>query len=84
MGFVQGLFRRLEAVGRLAFTNQIMHSVTCALFFLRSGPQLLWRIWFYQVYYLVIAVWIVQLAIGPIWLRHFYFGPVQMGWRSLT
>ncbi len=83
-GLVQGLFRRLEAVGQMAFTNYIMHSVICTLFFFGYGLNYYAELQYYQLYYLVAAIWTLQLLISPIWLRHFRFGPLEWLWRSLT
>ena len=83
-GVAQGLFRRLQAVGRMAFTNYIMHSVICTLFFFGYGLNYFGELQFYQLYYLVVVIWIVQLIVSPIWLRYFYFGPLEWVWRSLT
>lgn len=83
-GFVQGLFRRLEAVGRMAFTNYITHSVICTLFFFGYGLNYFAELQFYQLYYVVLAIWAFQLIASPIWLGHFYFGPLEWLWRSLT
>lgn len=33
---------------------------------------------------LVAAIWVLQLIVSPIWLRHFQFGPLEWVWRSLT
>ncbi|MBV8454240.1 MAG: DUF418 domain-containing protein, partial [Deltaproteobacteria bacterium] len=38
----------------------------------------------YQLYGVVLFVWIVILTWSPIWLRHFRFGPLEWAWRSLT
>ena len=81
---MQGIFRRLEAVGQMAFTNYIMHSVICTLFFFGYGLNYYGVFEFYQIYYLVFAIWILQLIVSPIWLRHFNFGPLEWLWRSLT
>jgi uncharacterized protein len=32
----------------------------------------------------VLAVWTLQLAVSPIWLRHFQYGPLEWLWRSMT
>ena len=32
----------------------------------------------------MLAVWALQLAVSPIWLRHYRFGPLEWLWRSLT
>jgi len=83
-GYVQGLFRRLEAVGQMAFTNYIMHSVICTLFFFGYGLNYFAELDYYQIYYVVLAIWILQLIVSPLWLRHFLFGPLEWLWRSLT
>jgi uncharacterized protein len=83
-GWVQGLFRRLEAVGQMAFTNYIMHSIICTLIFFGYGLNWYAELEYYQLFYIVGAIWIVQLAISPLWLRHFLFGPLEWLWRSLT
>lgn len=80
----QGLFRRLRAVGQMAFTNYIMHSVICTLFFFGYGLNFYARLDFYQIFFVAGAIWILQLIVSPIWLRYFYFGPLEWLWRSLT
>jgi uncharacterized membrane protein YeiB len=37
-----------------------------------------------QLLGVVVAIWIFQLIVSPIWLRHFRFGPLEWAWRSLT
>jgi uncharacterized protein len=32
----------------------------------------------------VLAIWVAQLIISPLWLKYFRFGPVEWLWRSLT
>ena len=38
----------------------------------------------YEMYYVVLAIWILQLIVSPIWLKYFRFGPAEWLWRSLT
>lgn len=83
-GLASGLFRRLEAVGQMAFTNYIMHSLICTWFFFGYGLNYYGELEYYQLYFLVAAIWIAQLIISPIWLRSFRFGPLEWMWRSLT
>ena len=78
-----GILRRaLAAVGQMAVTNYLMHSVIMAILFVGLG-------WFnqlerHQLYYIVFAVWAAQLVLSPLWLRYFRFGPVEWLWRYLT
>ena len=83
-GFAQNLFRRLVAVGQMAFTNYIMHTIICTLFFFGYGLNYFGELEFYQIYYVVFAIWIFQLIMSPIWLKYFLFGPLEWLWRSLT
>jgi uncharacterized protein len=81
---MQGLFRRLEAVGQMAFTNYIMQSVICTLFFFGYGLNYFGELEFYQLFFVVLAIWILQLIVSPLWLKHFLYGPLEWLWRSLT
>src|SRR5262245_16115054 len=83
-GFMQGLFRRLEAVGQMAFTNYIMHSVICTLIFFGYGLNYFAELEYFQLYFIVIGIWIFQLIISPLWLKFFLYGPLEWVWRSLT
>lgn len=78
------LFRCLIAVGQMAFTNYIMHSVICTLFFFGYGLNYFGEFQYYQIYFVVFAIWILQLIVSPIWLHYFLFGPLEWLWRSLT
>jgi uncharacterized protein len=82
--YAQPLFRRLEAVGQIALSNYIMQSVICTLFFFGYGLNRFAELEYYQIYFVVLAVWIVQLLVSPLWLRFFLFGPLEWVWRSLT
>jgi uncharacterized protein len=82
--YAQTLVRSLEAVGQMAFTNYIMQSVICTLFFFGYGLNYFAELEFYQIYFVVIGIWIVQLIVSPVWLRFFLFGPLEWMWRSLT
>lgn len=83
-GALPWLTRRLGAIGQMALSNYILHSVICAFVFTGSGFGLYGRLERYQLYYVVAGCWIVSLAASPIWLRHYWFGPLEWCWRSLT
>ena len=75
---------RLAAVGQMAFSNYISHSITYALVFYTPGLALFGQLQRYQLYYIVAGIWVLNLTWSPIWLRHFRFGPLEWCWRSLT
>ena len=83
-GWLQGLFVRLSAVGRMAFTNYVMQSVICALVFFGYGLNKFAEWQYYQLYYLVGGIWLFQLIVSPLWLRAYQFGPLEWVWRTLT
>jgi uncharacterized protein len=81
---VLGLRRRAAAVGRMAFTNYIMHTILCMLIFYGTGLGLFGRVERVGQIAVVVAIWVVQLVISPLWLRRFAYGPLEWLWRSLT
>jgi uncharacterized protein len=83
-GLWRGLTSRLAAVGQMAFSNYILTSILCTLLFEGYGFGLYGRLERWQLYLVLPGVWLIQLIISPIWLRHFRFGPLEWGWRSLT
>jgi uncharacterized protein len=74
----------LAAVGRMAFTNYLMQSVICTTVFYGHGFGLFGRVERSSQILIVFGIWILQLIVSPIWLRHFRFGPAEWLWRSLT
>ena len=38
----------------------------------------------HELYYVVAAIWILQLAWSPWWLARHHYGPAEWLWRSLT
>lgn len=83
-GAMPALTQRLAAVGRMAFTNYIMHTVLCGLIFYGHGLGLFGQVERAGQLLIVLAIWVFQLWLSPIWLRHFRFGPLEWLWRSLT
>jgi uncharacterized protein len=79
LGFLK---RSLAAVGRMALTNYIMHTVFATTIFGIFKQYGQWQR--YELYYLVLGIWLFQLILSPIWLRYFKFGPLEWLWRWLT
>ena len=78
------LLDRLRAVGQMAFTNYIVHSIICTLIFFGYGLNYYAEVEYHKIYYTVFGIWILQLIYSPIWLKHYLFGPLEWLWRSLT
>ncbi|MFN8355851.1 MAG: DUF418 domain-containing protein [Spirosomataceae bacterium] len=83
-GFLPWLQKSLAAVGQMAFTNYITHSIICNFIFLGYGFSMYGKLQRYELYYIVASIWTFQLIISPIWLKYFRFGPLEWLWRSLT
>lgn len=78
------LFDPIAAVGRMAFSNYIFQTILCTLIFLGYGLGYYAQFEYYELYYIIVAIWVVQLVISPLWLKYFRFGPFEWAWRSLT
>jgi uncharacterized protein len=83
-GWLKWLTNRLAAVGRMALTNYVMHSVFAAFIFTGIGFSLFGALQRHELYYVVAGIWLFQLIVSPIWMKHFRFGPLEWVWRSLT
>lgn len=79
-----GLKSRLAAVGRMALTNYLMHSVICLFFFTGAGFGMVGRLERWELYLVVFAIWLLQLWFSPWWLARYRFGPMEWLWRALT
>lgn len=83
-GVLQSLLKRCAAVGRMALSNYLMHSIILTTVFYGYGFGLygtiprLWQMGF------VAAIMLLQLYVSSWWLGHYRFGPLEWLWRSLT
>ena len=78
------LLERLRAVGQMAFTNYIVHTLICTFIFFGYGLNYYAEVEYYKIYYVVLGIWVLQLIYSKPWLNRFLFGPLEWVWRSLT
>lgn len=83
-GWFASASRVLAAVGQMALTNYLTQSLFCLFIFTGAGLAWYGQLARHELYYVVLAIWIVQLAWSPLWLRQFRYGPTEWLWRSLT
>lgn len=83
-GWFKWVFALTRPVGQMAFTNYLMQSFMCGLFFYGIGFGMYGRLQRYEVYYVALAVWTIEIIWSHVWLRYFRFGPLEWLWRSLT
>ena len=83
-GMLKRLFDRFAAVGRMALSNYLAHSIVMTLIFYGYGLGLYAQVPRFWQQGFVVALVTLQLLISPWWLKNFRFGPVEWLWRSLT
>ena len=83
-GLMQGLKSRLAAVGRMALTNYLMHSLIALVLFTGVGFALVGTLERWQLYPIVLGIWLFQLWFSPWWLARRSQGPLEQLWRRLT
>tara|TARA_B100000767_G_C19711359_1_gene512944 strand:+ start:82 stop:1395 length:1314 start_codon:yes stop_codon:yes gene_type:complete len=75
---------RLAAVGRTALSNYLLHSLLCLLIFTGAGFGLIGTFERWELYVIVLLIWLLQLLVSPWWLKRYAFGPAEWLWRSMT
>lgn len=83
-GIGKPLQSRLQSAGRMAFTNYIGMSVICGFIFYGHGLGLFGSLDRLQQFLVVIAIWVLILAVSPLVLKTYRFGPLEWLWRKLT
>lgn len=81
-GWQEALHVRLQAVGRMALTNYLTHTVlgVVVLSWFIDGENVTRTI----LFVFVLVVWALQLAYSAPWLARFRYGPVEWLWRCAT
>ncbi|MDP3313953.1 DUF418 domain-containing protein [Lutibacter sp.] len=74
----------LSAVGKMALTNYVMHSVIAMFIFTGVGFGLFGTFQRHELLYIVFSIWVFQLIVSPFWLRYYQFGPLEWVWRNLS
>ncbi len=73
----------LAAVGKMALTNYVMHSVFAMFIFTGAGFGLFGTFQRFELLYIVFAIWTFQLIVSPIWLKYYQYGPIGMVMEKL-
>ncbi len=74
----------LAAVGRMALSNYLLHTLIATTIFYGHGFGLFGSVDRTGQVIIVFAIWAFQLVWSPLWLHYFRFGPAEWLWRSLT
>ena len=78
------LHRMLAAVGRMALTNYLMHSLIAVFLFTGAGLGLVGRLGRFELLWIVFAIWAFQLVLSEWWMQRYLYGPLEWLWRFLT
>ncbi|MEM9827144.1 MAG: DUF418 domain-containing protein [Planctomycetota bacterium] len=80
-GVVAGI---LAPVGRMAMTNYLGQTLICTTLFYGHGLGGFGRLDRIELWVVVLAIWVFQIAFSIAWLTHFKQGPVEAFWRRMT
>ncbi|MEM7430865.1 MAG: DUF418 domain-containing protein [Pseudomonadota bacterium] len=83
-GRLQGWLARFAAVGRMALTNYLSHSIIMTTIFYGYGLGLFGSVERIGQMGFVLALIAFQLWFSSWWLQRYRFGPAEWLWRSLT
>jgi len=83
-GALKWLINRLEAAGRMAFSNYLMTSIITSFVFCGYGLGLYGQLERAELYWVVLGVWAFILLWSKPWLARFRYGPFEWLWRSLV
>jgi uncharacterized protein len=78
------MLERIEAAGRVAFTNYLGTSVLMTTIFYGYGGGLFGHLSRWQAYLIVPIIWAIMLLWSKPWLDRFHYGPLEWLWRSLA
>jgi uncharacterized protein len=74
----------LAAAGRMALSNYITQSIICTLIFYSYGLGLFGQVGAFVGLVISVTIWLVQLMISVLWLRHFWYGIQSSGKTSAS
>ena len=83
-GALAWLQKALAAVGRTALSNYLLQTILATAIFYGHGLGLFGSVERVGQIGIVVAIWLVQLVVSPLWLRYYRFGPFEWLWRSLS
>jgi uncharacterized protein len=82
---LRGATRALADVGQMAFTNYITQSlIMTTIFWSGRGFGLFGQLSRAELWALVVAVWVLQIAWSRLWMAGFRYGPLEWVWRRLS
>ena len=78
------LQERLKSIGKTALTGYLVQSFLATYVFYGFGLSLFGQANRIEQLAIVILIWVILMLVSPIWLKKFYYGPIEWIWRMLT
>jgi uncharacterized protein len=74
----------LAPAGRMALTNYLLQTVVCVFLFYGYGLGLFGKFGATVSTLVAIGIFLLQIPLSALWLRHYAYGPMEWIWRQLT
>lgn len=74
----------MAPVGRMSFTNYLMHTVLGIAIYYNFAGNLWGSMGILQVTVVALGIYTFQIVFSMLWLKYFKFGPLEWVWRCLT
>ena len=71
-------------VGKMALSNYLFETLIAITLFYSVGFGMAGKFGFTIIIAIVILIFICQILLSKLWLRHFKFGPIEWIWRQLA
>lgn len=81
---IDKIYNSIAAVGRMALTNYLFHSIVAGFLFRFYGLALYGDLQPLTTLWIALAIFILQMVISTWWLKYFNFGPFEWIWRKWT
>lgn len=82
--FLTPLINLFAPVGRMSFTNYLMHTFIAIAIFYNFAGDLWGTMGIYQITLVALGIYAFQIIFSIIWLKYFAFEPLEWGWCCLT
>jgi uncharacterized protein len=80
----KGRLMQFYAAGRMGLTTYLMQALFGILLFSTLGLGLVGQFGAATSFGIAIIIYVFQMWFAKIWMSHFYYGPIEWLWRSLT
>ncbi len=84
VNFMKPFLNLFSNTGRMAFTNYIMQTVLCSLYFFGFGLGHYGEYDATGMFIFVCCIWLLQITYSNIWMHYFNMGPLEWVWKRLT